>query len=408
MIKAMKSISLAGPDVEKLISNLVVEYNLPRYVVLGRGDNELLLDLNNSICRSILAKELSKSDVFLFENLFSSNNCFIKQDGKSYTNEINIPLTTSKPYYRRSYSWDTSQPGTDIRRIFPPGSEWLYLKIYTGCKLAEKALTEVIGDFASELMNTGTIDSWFFIKYNDPDYHLRVRFHRKDKEKNEQWLSLVENLDTKLRSLIAEKYAFRITMDTYIREVERYGVETMEISERVFCADSIAITEFLSLISGTEGEVLRWKFAFISIDDLLNDFGYTTHAKKQLLEELSNNFLAEFSFNKRSDALTLIKAINNKYRKLRNEIADVIENNQSADLEEAYDCFRRRSHRIKQEAELIRTRHGHAVHDLMQSYIHMSLNRLFLVNQQRHELVIYYFLTKYYESVIVKSKNLAV
>ena len=50
---------------------------------------------------------------------------------------------------------------------------------------------------------------------------------------------------------------------------------------------------------------------------------------------------------------------------------------------------------------------GHQYLDyLLASYIHMSMNRLFIVNQRRHELVIYYLLAKHYEEINIKAKQL--
>ncbi len=32
-------------------------------------------------------------------------------------------------------------------------------------------------DFSETVMSAGLADSWFFIRYADPDPHLRIRFH---------------------------------------------------------------------------------------------------------------------------------------------------------------------------------------------------------------------------------------
>jgi hypothetical protein len=44
---------------------------------------------------------------------------------------------------------------------------------------------------------------------------------------------------------------------------------------------------------------------------------------------------------------------------------------------------------------------------LMQSYLHMFINRLFVSNQRKTELVIYEYLLKYYESKIVREKMMS-
>ena len=43
---------------------------------------------------------------------------------------------------------------------------------------------------------------------------------------------------------------------------------------------------------------------------------------------------------------------------------------------------------------------------LLSSYLHMFMNRLFVSNQRQHELLAYYYLWKYYRSEKAKSERL--
>ena len=45
------------------------------------------------------------------------------------------------------------------------------------------------------------------------------------------------------------------------------------------------------------------------------------------------------------------------------------------------------------------------VNRLMSSYLHMFINRMFVSNQRKVELVVYDYLLKYYESKIAREKN---
>ncbi len=62
-----------------------------------------------------------------------------------------------------------------IRRKFIPGSRWLYFKIYTGIKTADEVATRTLLPLLRELYEAKLIDDWFFIRYTDPDFHLRLR-----------------------------------------------------------------------------------------------------------------------------------------------------------------------------------------------------------------------------------------
>ncbi|TMO89756.1 thiopeptide-type bacteriocin biosynthesis protein, partial [Pseudoalteromonas ruthenica] len=62
-----------------------------------------------------------------------------------------------------------------LKRRFSAGSEWLSLKIYSGNSLVEQLLTE---ELLPMIEQSGDLyDKWFFIRYGDPDWHLRLRFH---------------------------------------------------------------------------------------------------------------------------------------------------------------------------------------------------------------------------------------
>ena len=67
-----------------------------------------------------------------------------------------------------------------ITRKFHPGSEWLYFKVYTGIKTSDTILQEVIEPLVEQLQIQNLIDQWFFIRYNDPKPHLRIRLNLKN------------------------------------------------------------------------------------------------------------------------------------------------------------------------------------------------------------------------------------
>ena len=56
---------------------------------------------------------------------------------------------------------------------------------------------------------------------------------------------------------------------------------------------------------------------------------------------------------------------------------------------------------LRKEKDNVRER---SLNDLMGSYIHMLMNRLFKSKQRVHEMVMYDFLFRYYKSEIAKKK----
>ena len=67
-----------------------------------------------------------------------------------------------------------------MERIFIPGSRWLFFKLYTGTQSADILLTRHISPFVRRLRESGAIDDFFFIRYTDPLFHLRLRLHLPD------------------------------------------------------------------------------------------------------------------------------------------------------------------------------------------------------------------------------------
>lgn len=67
-------------------------------------------------------------------------------------------------------------------RYLIPGSEWLFFKIYTGPKSADTLLAGPLRILVTSLLERAHVDSFFFIRYTDPEYHIRLRFHLPHRE----------------------------------------------------------------------------------------------------------------------------------------------------------------------------------------------------------------------------------
>ena len=112
-----------------------------------------------------------------------------------------------------------------IQRKFIPGSQWLYFKIYTGVKTADEVLAHTIRPFLRELYAERWIDGSFFIRYNDPDFHIRLRLHI---DRFENYAPIFRRFEASFQPLVENGAVIRVLCDTYVREIERYGADTME------------------------------------------------------------------------------------------------------------------------------------------------------------------------------------
>jgi thiopeptide-type bacteriocin biosynthesis protein len=188
-------------------------------------------------------------------------------------------------------------------------------------------------------------------------------------------------------------------LDTYSRERERYGNKLIEPAESIFYYDSECI---LSILKKIRNENYRWMIALKMIDALLSDFSFDINAKKDIIDKISNSFKVEFGFNQYN-----AKQFNSKYRDNKKNIENII-NSTIADVEfkTLYLPVQKKSKNLKLIIEKLNNTKKVEKDNLISSYIHMMLNRLFQSKNRMHELVLYDFMKRYYTSSVARNKNI--
>ncbi len=285
-----------------------------------------------------------------------------------------------------------------MKRIFLLGDEWLYYKLYCGARMSNIILTDTIKPLTEQLIKTKLIDKWFFIRYNDPDYHLRIRFHLQEMKKINEVIFLVNNA---LRPYVDDDIIFKIQVDTYQREIERYGSNTIEESEKLFYHES---TMLLEAITSIQDEQVYFLFILKAVHQLLENFNFGLEEKIFLVSRNKDNFKTEFKADK-----ILNKQLSKKYATLKKEVADFFSTNH---LNKTYDILDELLlNNTKETARIINSILNHeknnsleiTVNNLVSSYIHMMINRAFRSQQRFYELIAYDFLHKKYNSDIMKT-----
>jgi lantibiotic biosynthesis protein len=378
-------------NLEKLKSYFK-EHDIPNdFILKGIGDTQVLLHFDKEICQRITLEEiLKRKEVILIENLHREDTVWMEEEDGKYINEF---ITTWKKKETNDITTHLSlndQPTT--QRRFNVGSEWLYCKIYTGTDTADFVLLEVIMPLVKIMLEKKIIDKWFFIRYTDPDFHLRIRFHGDKKS----YSVILDELNRRLKDFLDQGRVWKLQLDTYIREIERYGELNIENSEDMFYHDSTTVTKLLSIIEDDEN--LRWQFALISLDELLNDFSCDIDEKIHLLSQLRNGYLEEFDQNN----LEFKKQLGTKSRKLKKSITDIFEEiNQNSIIVNSKSILRERSLNWQKNIEGIlqnETKTNISKRSLIASYMHMTVNRFFKTKQRHQEMVLFDLLVQYYKS----------
>ncbi len=247
------------------------------------------------LCLKLLLAETNKTGtLILTESLDTAGSCWIKSPDGHHAGEFIFTFSRKKtePVNKSVIVSDPVKEKT-INRFFPVGSEWLYAKIYCGTKTAEKILADVIKPFTEELLSKKIIDKFFFLRYHDTGNHIRIRFHNSSQP--DFWKKIIHRLRKKLQPYLLSQQVYNLQFETYQREVERYGFDTMHLSEEIFFYQSVAVLNFISMLEGDEGEQYRWQVALKAIDLFLEAFNYNTEQKRGLIKILDKNFGEEFN-----------------------------------------------------------------------------------------------------------------
>ena len=277
-----------------------------------------------------------------------------------------------------------------VQRTFIPGDQWLYFKIYSGFKTADQLITNMIAPVANQLLHNQMISKWFFIRYSDPELHLRLRFLLIDPN---QTAIPILMLNQAIQEFMRNNLVWKVQIETYQREIERYGADTMELSESLFFYDSHYFAEILRTIQGGEAETLRWLSALASVDALLNDFSFDLPKKMEFITIVKENFAREFGLeNSRSK-------LSDKYRANRKAIEELLDRKTDKHKSVCNLLEMRSKMQIPVVNQIIKPTTA-----LLSSYTHMMMNRWFRSKQRMHEAVVYDFLLKYYKSKMARGK----
>lgn len=363
----------------------------PRFISLTDGDNELLIDLENEASVQAFLKTIkNRQGIILKEFLAGSSHTAQNTNGIPYVNQFIASLVKTETVY-------TGAPfgkNPESKRSFVPGSEWLYYKIYCGVNTAEKILDLYLEPAIREIQQQGLAEKWFFIRYNDPSFHLRLRFLAKDMEAK---TTIGQLLAGPLMQIHNDGLSWKVQMDTYNRELERYGDELVEASESLFCTDSFMKLDFLRQTEGDDRENVRWLWGMKNVDWLLDCFSLALEEKEALLKSVKEQFGKEQNFGKPA-----LQEINKKFNKYRVEMNSVMNGKDDEAPLIPVQMFEAFKEEVTAIATSIKEKAGNnpAVLDsLLHSYLHMCLNRLFPAEPRLQEAVMYEFLYKYYVSL---------
>jgi thiopeptide-type bacteriocin biosynthesis protein len=275
------------------------EWKVPRHVYLAEADNRLLLDLENEFDTEDLRTELGRipegQALILSEAYPGLEHAWLRGPTGSFMAEYVVPLVlnvhrpvaTAADVPPQSSASGTTSPAeqSSLKRVKAPGSDWLYIKLYLAPSITDDVLIGPVAALAGWARELGIAHRWFFIRYADPDPHLRIRFQGDPASLRQTLLPRV--LDWADELVNAERCCLRFSLETYEREIDRYGGEqAIEIAERLFFLDSESILALLRLLV-RRSPLRRSELAVAGLDMLFRNLGYNFSERLDIFDAVA-------------------------------------------------------------------------------------------------------------------------
>jgi thiopeptide-type bacteriocin biosynthesis protein len=237
----------------------------------------------------------------------------------------------------------------------------------------------------------GAVGQWFFIRYSDPDWHLRLRVfptHGRHGEVLARLMALAEQARER-------GFVHRFEFTAYERELVRYGGPAhFERTEALFCIDSELAARILhgDIFSGEAPA--RWPVAMVAIDALLRDFGLPLEHKLGLMSNLAARFKEEFGVDK--------QRLGELYRQHARELVAALQRSADAPQwsKELWQLLDNASpDRRALASPMLSCPPAQHELDMVGSQVHMLCNRLFAAHGREYEVLVYDFLARAYRTL---------
>jgi thiopeptide-type bacteriocin biosynthesis protein len=359
-------------------------WHVPRYVYWTQADNRLLLDLEHPCTIDELFSELDhmQPDHYLtlqemqpgFEDLWLDDGTATNR----YIAEIVVPVVRTQlaQVSPRQIQSSLIRPVEPALRNAYPGGEWVYIKLFCEPDAQNEVIVQHITPFLERLRLLRLFDRWFFIRYVERDTHIRLRLHAHDAQSASQLLLLTLQWAGQLAEQgVIEQYA----LDTYSREIERYGgPESMATLEHFFTTDSELSSNLIQALHTHTITLDPLEVAVLSLDFLFAAWGSRPEQKQRCISHATDPVRYKNDFRAR--------------RRLLCELLEPWEQTSDLQISEQrqaiLNCLQPQQTTIREIAAQIRELEEAgqlwtSYDDLLASIAHMHINRL--IGIQRHQ-----------------------
>lgn len=367
----------------KLLTAWLAETDLKKPFKCGIGDQTLLFD--PAVPEDLLSFVLfckNKPGIYIEEAFIPVHATVTDENNQPYLPEFIINLQHNQQLYKPYHLKKAVIKPAD-GNFFLPGGEWLYFEIYTHTSRANVILDQISTAYLNVFKKQ--IKNFFFIRYNSPADHLRVRIQLKNITDTQLLLTAFSNL---LKPDVTAGLIRDLQVKTYYRESERYGGARMALTEQWFGVNSSFI---LSLLAKPAVTTDFYLLSMDMLENVMEKTGYTLAEQLYFTEKMADTFAAEMNIRQEG------------FKRLNQAFKDFTITPSTLKFNKSQSKKATRTETVF--LEVLSTCTAEEKPSLLSDLFHMHTNRLFENDQRLHEMVIYYYLTRRLKMKIGRLRN---
>jgi thiopeptide-type bacteriocin biosynthesis protein len=364
---------------------------LPRWVVWLHDQTPLVVDLDDALALEAFLDECRGASVVVLEEMYPRPDqlCVTGPEG-TFVGEVLLPVVLAAEPARQTAR---ALPAVWARatRTFAPGSEWLYAKLYTGPSEFGRVLAQV-----ESVVGAGprsAAERWFFLPFADPDPHLRVRVRG---EPRRLLGELLPSLHEALAPLLARGAIWRFQLDSYERELERYGGPLgTDLAEEAFWIDSEAVLALAPCCSADPE--LRWQLTAVGIERLLACLGLSFDQRAAFVGAAAEGLVHELGVT-----VEVRRQIGDRYRRHERRLGELLWGTPDGHAARGLGVIEERSRRLAPVCDRLQDTLRRGTRDIMawpevvSALPHLHAVRMLGHEARAQELVLYDFLHRQY------------
>jgi len=364
-----------------LTGSMRKRHGLPAWVTLGGSDQQLIFNLEDQQQSLFFLQCIQHKKQIVLQEYLPPDPTISSGSGYLAGQYIAF-LEHAAPVHKPLSAELHKRRGKTSR--FVPGSDWLFVKLYCTKASANILIRSLIWPLVKT--HKRRIRTWFFIRYADPGHHLRLRIRVTGDDAGQLLAAVRVGLGKSGLSALVS----RLVCDTYHPELDRYGNNYIDQVESIFQAGSDLVTAF---IGATESPAVNWEFqlAVYTAHQMIGLFYPDQGDAITFTAAVRDNLMIKLSSGKETQI-----DLDRKYRQYRNLIeqsvaagdALLLSSTQKGAIRQLLALTRRLAANMLKEKAMTKN-------SMLADLVHMQLNRTFMQNQLRQELVVYYCLNKF-------------